>query len=347
MHPPAIRRSLPVEQVRPFGGIGNVVAFRIAGAAKVVGDLDVQGEVRIGEALELDVEVLAHDAARALGTNDIGTCDLLGLGGLINKIRDNAIAVLLESRERGRQAQVDVGMHLRHPERFLDDLDALALEHVRKARVVLEMDVIERRDQLIGGAIPVMKNRRDDATRLELPVKPDAVIHLQGGRVIGARPWHLLEEIILSERLDNGDRYPLLGERQRQAKTHRPSSDDNDTLRRAGHRTPNCRLRPRSPLPACGERSEFVPLPQKWGGGGPAHESEPAEGARPSSRPSPRKSGEMEKRHRAKDETSAFKLSFNNEPAAYGFATTSFAAPAQPVWVRSNTTPLGSWYFAS
>src|SRR5215471_472002 len=343
MHPPAIRRSLPVEQVRPFGGIGNVVAFRIAVAAKVVGNLDVQGEVRIGEALELDV--LAHDAARALGTDDIRARDVLGLAGRIDEIRDNAIAALLESRECGRQAQIDVGMRLRHLERFLDDLDALALEHVWKARVVLEMDVIERRDQLIGGAIPVMKHRRNDATRFKLPVKPDTVVHLQGGRVIGARPWHLLKEIILPERLDKGDRYPLLGERQRQAKTHRPGPDDNDALRRAGHRTPNCRSRSRSPLPACG--SEFARPWRKFRVRGPFHGSEPAEGPRPSLRPSPRKSGEREKRHRAKDETSALKLSFNNEPAAHGFATTSFAAPAQPVWVRSNTTPLGSWYFAS
>src|SRR3954463_16744171 len=29
------------------------------------------------------------------------------------------------------------------------------------------------------------------------------------------------------------------------------------------------------------------------------------------------------------------------------FATTSFTAPTQPVWVRSNTIPSGSLYFAS
>ena len=29
------------------------------------------------------------------------------------------------------------------------------------------------------------------------------------------------------------------------------------------------------------------------------------------------------------------------------FATTSLTAPAQPVWVRSNTMPSGSLYFAS
>jgi len=31
-------------------------------------------------------------------------------------------------------------------ERFLDDLDALALKHVRQARIIFEMDVIKRRN---------------------------------------------------------------------------------------------------------------------------------------------------------------------------------------------------------
>ena len=72
MHPPAIRRALPVKQVRPFLGVGNVVALGIAVPAEIVGDLDVQGAVGIGETLELDAELLAYDAARSFGADEIG-----------------------------------------------------------------------------------------------------------------------------------------------------------------------------------------------------------------------------------------------------------------------------------
>src|SRR5260370_36315422 len=142
-------------------------------------------------------------------------------------MRDDAGTVLFKTREVGRQAQVDAGMRLCYLERFLNDLDALALEHVRKARIVLEMAVIERRDQLVGSTIPIMKHRRDDATRLEPWIQPDAVVHLQRGRMIGAGPRHLLEEIAFSQRRDDGNRHALLGERQRQAKPPRAGTAAN------------------------------------------------------------------------------------------------------------------------
>src|SRR6266436_6669486 len=148
----------------------NVVALRIAVAAEVVGDLDVQGEFGIREALERDLEVFAHDAPRTLGADQIVARDALDLAGRIDGMRDDAGTVLFKAREVGRQAQVDAGMRLCYLERFLDDLDALALEHVRKARIAFEMAVIERRDRFVGGAIPIMKHRRDDAPRLKLSV---------------------------------------------------------------------------------------------------------------------------------------------------------------------------------
>src|SRR5580692_7682294 len=82
-----------------------------------------------------------------------------------------------------------------------------------------------------------MEHRRDDAARLELLVKPDAVVHLQGGRVIGAGARHLLEEIVVPERLDEGDRNTLLGECERHAKAYRPGPDDNDAIGRMCHRS--------------------------------------------------------------------------------------------------------------
>ena len=105
-------------------------------------------------------------------------------------------------------------MRLGHLERLFDDLDALALQHVGKTRVVLQMDVIEGGDQLAFMAVPVMKHRGDDAARLELLVKPEPVEHFQRGGMVGAGARHLLEEIIVAERFDQADF--LVGLRQRQ-----------------------------------------------------------------------------------------------------------------------------------
>src|SRR5215813_10979607 len=126
-------------------------------------------------------------------------------------------------------------MRLRHLERFLDDLDALALKHVREGCVVFETDVIERRDQFAGGAVPIVKHRRDDAARLEIAIEPNAVVHLQGGRMIGAGPGHLLEEIVVSERLDKRNSHVFLSERQRQAKANRTSPYDDNAFSRMRH----------------------------------------------------------------------------------------------------------------
>ncbi len=132
------------------------------------------------------------------------------------------------------ESQVDAGMRLRHRERLLDDLDALALQDVGKPRVVLEVDVIEGRDQLVVGAVPVMEHRRDDAARLEPPVEADAVEHLQRGGMVGAGPRHLLEEIVLAQRLDKRDRNVLLRQCERQAQTDRSGAHDDDTILKHG-----------------------------------------------------------------------------------------------------------------
>ncbi len=96
MHAPAVGRTFPVKQVRPFVGIGDVVALGIAVAPEIVRDLDIQGAVRIGEALELDVEVLADDAARALAADQIRSTDVLGFTGGIGDLRGDAVGVLHE-----------------------------------------------------------------------------------------------------------------------------------------------------------------------------------------------------------------------------------------------------------
>ena len=83
-------------------------------------------------------------------------------------------------------------------ERLLDDLDALALQHVGKARVVLEMRVIELGDELSVLPVPIVEQRRDDPARLELVVEADAVEEFQRRRMVGAGARNLFEEILLT-----------------------------------------------------------------------------------------------------------------------------------------------------
>src|SRR6516162_5929559 len=120
-------------------------------------------------------------------------------------------------------------------ERLLHDLGALALEHIWKARVVLEMAMVEFRDQLPLMAIPVMDQRRDDPARLDPGIEPDAVVELESGGMIGSRPRHLLKEIVGAERLHHDHPDVFLRQRQRQAEPDRPGTDDDHPLALALH----------------------------------------------------------------------------------------------------------------
>ncbi len=179
-------------------------------------------------------------------------------------------------------------MRLREFERFLYDLNAFALQHVRKTRVLFEMGVIERGDQLVLATVPVMEQRRDDAARLELLVKADALEQLQRGGMVCARARYLFEEIVRAEHLDEAHLGARLRQCQRQTQPHRSGTDDDHAVggvHASALQVPRARL-----LPALRE-------------------------------------------HSARRQLFA--------------ATTSFTAPTQPVWVRSNTMPSGSLYLAS
>ena len=116
-------------------------------------------------------------------------------------------------------------MRLGELERFLDDLDALALQHIRKTGVVREMSVVELGDQLVVPPIAVVKQRRDDAARLEPAVEPDAVEQLERRGVIGSGARHLFEDVVVPERFDQADRDAGLCEGEREAKPDRPGAD--------------------------------------------------------------------------------------------------------------------------
>ena len=94
--------------------------MRVAVAREIVSDLERQRAVGIGEALELDVEVLADDAARAFAAHDVAPGDLFLLARRVLDERGDAVAVLLEAGEHGRHAHVDQLMGLGELQRLLD-----------------------------------------------------------------------------------------------------------------------------------------------------------------------------------------------------------------------------------
>ena len=119
-------------------------------------------------------------------------------------------------------------MRLRKRERLLDDLDALALQHVGKLGVVAQMSVIELGDQPVLVPVPVVEERRHDAARLEPRVEPDRVEQLERRRMVGAGARHLLEEIVRPELLDDDGGNVPLREPQREAEADGPCPDDDD-----------------------------------------------------------------------------------------------------------------------
>ena len=120
-------------------------------------------------------------------------------------------------------------------ERLLHDLDALALQHVGKSRVVLDVAMIELRDQLLLAPVPIMEEWRDDPARLDFSVETDPIEQLLRGGMVGARARHLLEEIVLTERLDQIDVNVLLRQHQCEREPDRSGADDDDALGFAWH----------------------------------------------------------------------------------------------------------------
>src|SRR5207302_5434925 len=95
-------------------------------------------------------------AARALAAHEVSAAERLRLARRIRRKRCHAIAILLEQSESRAEPHIDVGMRPGELERLLDDLDALALQHVGKARVLFQVGMIEFGNALLLAAIPVM-----------------------------------------------------------------------------------------------------------------------------------------------------------------------------------------------
>ena len=215
---------------------------------------------------------------------------------------------------KGVAAAHRFGVRPRHGERLFDDLDAFALQHVGKARVVLDVGVIECGDSRLrpdpSNETPAPRSR---AARGGHKARCDRAVRAladgwcrRGAPARGNYP---------RQRLDERHRNALLHQRERQAKPDGPGADNNHAVAVGRHRPATTKCRKSTP------RSRFNPA---------ATFASNALSIVIPARITP-------------DRITPAPLQF----AAYGFATTSLAAPVQPLWVRSNTTPLGSRYFAS
>ena len=63
-----------------------------------------------------------------------------------------------------------------------------------------------------------------------LLVEADAVEQLERRRMVGAGARHLLEEIVVAQRLDQADLDAVLRQLERQAQPDRPGPDDDDAI---------------------------------------------------------------------------------------------------------------------
>ena len=75
--------------------------------------------------------------------------------------------------------------------------------------------MVEFGNALLLAAIPVMEQRGDNAARLDARIEADAVEQLQRCRMIGAGAGHLLEEIVVPERLDDAHLHAFLRQCER------------------------------------------------------------------------------------------------------------------------------------
>ena len=230
VHAPAFRLR-PFEQVGPLLRVGEVIAVGVTVIlVEIVANGDGQRAFGVGVALELDAERFAHDAAAAFGADDVTAADGLFIAGGIGDDGFDAVAVLRERHEFGRHADI---AHLRFTQYlhgFVDDLGALALEHVWKARVVLQHRMIKLGEHRIGFAIPVLHGRRNQTALFKALIQAEVVEHFERDRVDAAGARLLIQKALRIEALDHGGAQAVLRQIEREADTNRPRTGNDDGL---------------------------------------------------------------------------------------------------------------------
>ena len=195
-----------------------------------MGDGDVERAVRIGEAFEFDPERLAHDAAGALGADEIAPANAPRRAVALGEPRLDPVRALLERNERGAHAQVAQLVPRDRGQRLLADLDPLALQDMGEGRGVGDQGVIEFRDHLTARPVPILERPRLQAARFEPIVEAERGIHLQCHGMVRSRPRHLVGEVRPGDRLQQCHGDAALDQLERQHEPDRPRADDDDAV---------------------------------------------------------------------------------------------------------------------
>ena len=236
MHAPALRLH-PLEQVRPLARVRQVVAVGVTVVlGEVVAHGHSQGALGIGIAFELDVQRLAHDAARAFRAHDKAAGDPPLAACFVGDHRGYAPGILREALERRSDADFAVRKPPQQLPRLVDDLGAFALQNVRKAGISFEHAVVEFRKHLIVLAVPVLEFCRDQPARFYLRIEPEIVEHFERGGMNAAGARLLVDKFFFAQGLDQTRPDAALRQVQRKTQPNRSSTDDQDRQLSLCHR---------------------------------------------------------------------------------------------------------------
>src|SRR3954452_16867762 len=214
-----------LEQRGPLVRIREVVAgaFGKFGTERI-GRREHQEPFRMGVALELDVEALAHRRAAAVRADQIGGWYLARSGRRLDLDLD-PIVELLETTDARRELDLDVRQHLQPTEGYIGELVLLALHDIRKARVMLQYSEIELGNDGAAGTIPDAELGFDQTPPGHLFHQSEIFQNLEGGSVGGGGARAVIDTSLGFEK---PNLQSLPGERERRHHADRAATRNDD-----------------------------------------------------------------------------------------------------------------------
>ena len=150
-----------LEAVAPGAGVGEIAAVtKPPLGLEIIRRRQDNKALGPGEAFEWNFALLAHDAAAAVGANEIAA------GMRLNTVRPARLGHdrtfgLLYPDNLVAEKHLDIQELAEPTEDQLGGLELFALHHIRISRVVLEQRVIELRDQFAARPVPELEDRRN------------------------------------------------------------------------------------------------------------------------------------------------------------------------------------------
>src|SRR6185437_7337049 len=232
--PPQAGRAIgrDLEAIAPLVGIGEIAARAItARCAEIEGRRQDDEPLGPGEAFEGDAALLAHDAAPAIGADQIGALVPALALWAAHGDRD-AAGALLDGDDLVPEEDFDIGQFAHAPEDELCRLELLALDDERKARVVLQQRVVEFRDLAPAWPVPELKDRRDQAEPRHVLDQPSLGQDLERAGMRRRRARIVLRALILVEELH---RQAFAPEQERAEQADRAAAGDQNRLSITAH----------------------------------------------------------------------------------------------------------------